>query len=390
MTLSLSPRVAKVPFPPISAVREQLVARPEDGLELVDLCQAVPDYPPAESLRKHLSSVVNDCMTARYTQDEGLPNVREEISCWYERFYVQGPASEEICLTIGASQAFWLAMNVLCEPGDEVIVPLPAYFDHLMGLGALGITANHIPYEETSSGVPALESVAKRITPRTKALLLVTPSNPSGVVITADELAGFFDMARQHDIMLVVDETYNAFLPPGVATHGLFARREWQKNFIHLASFGKTFALTGFRAGALVASRAIIRQALKVQDSMVVCQPHITQLALAYACTHLDSWVSERNREMQQRQSLFRDALLAADSRFELLSAGGFFAWVKHPCRGVSSVAVVERLICEAHIACLPGSAFGPGLDNYLRLAIGNLPVAEIDSAVARLACWKA
>ncbi len=388
MPLKLSPRVAAVPFPPISAVRKQLAARVEDGLELVDLCQAVPDYPPDESLRNFLARAVKDAQTARYTPDEGLSGVRDELSDWYARRYRVGPAPDEICLTIGASQAFWLAMSVLCAEGDEVIVPLPAYFDHPMGLTAMGIVPRYIPYEETVSGAPSLQSVAARIGPKTRALLLVSPNNPSGVVLSPEELEGVFELAREHQIMLVLDETYNAFLPSDAALHRLFLRADWQQLFIHLGSFGKTFALTGYRAGALVASREIIHQALKLQDSMVVCQPHITQLAISYACTHLDPWVQQRNIEMQQRQQLFRETLLSSGSRFELLSSGGFFAWVRHPCRGASSVQVVEQLIRDVHISCLPGAAFGPGLDDYLRLAIGNLPVSSVALAVSRLAGW--
>jgi len=384
----LSPRVVPIPFPPISAVRRRLAERPDDGRPLVDLCQAVPDYAPEMSLRDFMSRAVLEEATARYTPDEGLPGVRESLSRWYAERYGAAPQADRICLTIGASQAFWLAMSVLCAEGDEVIVPLPAYFDHPMGLAALGITPRYIPFDEQDGGVPHPESIVARITPRTRALLLVTPSNPSGAVIPPPVLEACFELARRHGIMLVVDETYNAFLPGDAVPHRLFSRPDWDTGLIHLASFGKTFALTGYRAGALIASSQLVDQALKVQDSMVVCQPHLTQLALRYACTHLDAWVRERNADMQRRQAQFSRAFCTPGNPFELVAAGGFFAWVRHPCRGVSSVEVVTRLVDEAHLACLPGAAFGPGLEDYLRLAIGNLGEHAIPSAVARLMEW--
>ncbi len=384
----LSLRVEPVPFPPISEVRRWLAARDDDGLPLVDLCQAVPDYAPAEALRAYMSHAVLDGATARYTPDEGLPTVRTAVADWYLGRYGAALQPEQVCLTIGASQAFWLAMSVLCADGDEVIVPLPAYFDHPMGLAALGITPRYIPFEETVDGIATSESIAKRITPRTRALLLVSPSNPSGTVVPPHVLEGYFELARRHGIMLVVDETYNAFLPDDAAPHQLFAHPDWDQGFIHLASFGKTFALTGYRAGALVASPQLVHQALKVQDSMVVCQPHLTQLALQFACTHLDSWVRERNAEMQRRQACFRAAFLSPGNPFQLVAAGGFFAWVKHPCVGVPARVVTKRLIDEAHLTCLPGSAFGPGLEDYLRLAIGNLGEQAIPPAIERLIGW--
>jgi len=386
--LRISPRVAGVPFPPISAVRGWLAQRTGDGLTLVDLCQAVPNYPPAEELRRHLADVVLDPATARYTPDEGLLTVRESVARWYHRRYGAGPEAEEMCLTIGASQAFWLAMSVLCAEGDEVIVPLPAYFDHPMGLAALGVTARYVPFDESDRGVPSLESVRARISLRTRALLLVSPSNPSGVVIPPARLAEFHELAREYGIALVVDETYNAFLPEDAAPHALFNASDWRDNFVHLGSFGKTFALTGYRAGVLVASSRIIHEALKVQDSMAVCQPHATQLTVGYACDHLDAWSRKQNVGVQLRHDRFLEAFSRAGLPFELVTSGGFFAWVKHPCRTLTGAEVVRRMVDEIHVACLPGESFGPGLERFLRLAIGNLEIDAIPAAIERLSTW--
>ena len=386
--MELSSRVTRVQYPPISAVRDMLVGRVEDGTPLVDLCQAVPDYPPAQPLRDYLAMAVLEPSTARYTPDEGLPAVREAVAGWYARRYGCGPRVHEMCLTVGASQAFWLAMSVLCEEGDEVIVPLPAYFDHPMGLQSLGIEPRYIPFEETDGGVASLDSITRRITPRSKALLLVSTSNPTGVVISPETFKQYFELARQYDIRLVIDETYNAFLPGNSAPHQLFSEPDWGRHFVHLGSFGKTFALTGYRAGVLAAGKEFIYQALKVQDSMAVCQPHITQRALQYASLNLDDWVHRRNEEMQQRHGRFRKAFLDADTPFQLVASGGFFAWIKHPCPGERGLDVVRSLVDQVHVACLPGESFGPGLEDYLRLAIGNLSTEEVPAAIARLKQW--
>ena len=385
MRLPVSPRVARVPYPPISAVRDQLARRRDDGLPLIDLCQAVPDYPPAAELRAQLSRFARDGMSARYTPDEGLPEVRASVAGWYRRRYGSGPEAAEILLTVGASQAFWLAMTVLCGEGDEVIVPLPAYFDHPMGLQALGIEPRYVA-SAAEARFPRAEELEGVVSARTRALLLVSPNNPSGAVIPPAALDELFLFCRAHELALVVDETYNAFLPSESSPHHLFSRPDWQETFVHLASFGKTFAMTGYRAGALVAAREFLHQALKVQDSMAVCQPRLTQLALGYACDRLDDWVTQRNREVQQRQRAFQQALSSARIPFTLLSSGGFFAWVRHPFTGMGGSEVVARLIDRYHLACLPGEAFGPGLEDCLRLAIGNLPAQDIPEAVERLA----
>ncbi|TLM60401.1 MAG: aminotransferase [Deltaproteobacteria bacterium] len=372
-----------VPFPPISEVKGWVAGRefpPERPL--IDLCQAVPDFPPAPALIEHLKPLLDDPQTSRYSPDEGLPEARAAVAGWLARRYGAGPDPDEVCLTIGASQAFWLALLTLCRAGDEVIVQLPAYFDHPMALGALGITPVYAPFTAGGGGCPDPAVIAGLITPKTRALLLVTPSNPTGAVIPPAVIDELFALARRHDLVLILDETYNAFLPAGRSPHRLFALAGWQEHFVQIASFGKTFALTGYRAGALVAGRDVIRQALKIQDTMVVCQPRLTQHAVRFGCERLDDWVAANALMMQRRHDRFTELFSAAGNPFRLVASGTFFAWVRHPWPTLSGREAARRLAAEADLLCLPGEAFGPGMEPYLRLAFGNLPDDRIAVAV--------
>ncbi len=306
------------------------------------------------------------------------------MAAWYGRRYGAAPSPDEVCLTIGASQAFWLAITTLCQAGDEVIVQLPAYFDHPMALQAFGIQQVWVPFDAASGGQPDVDAIADRITPRTRAILLVTPSNPTGAVTPPQTLDNLYALAKEHEIALILDETYNAFLPAGASPHALFAKPDWQQHFIHIASFGKTFALTGYRAGALVAGAEVIYQALKVQDTMAVCQPRITQQAIRFGCDHLDEWVADNALMMQCRHDRFRALFNHADNPFELLASGGFFAWVKHPWPHLTSREAARRLVEQSHLLCLPGEAFGPGLQDSLRLAFGNIHADDIPAAIER------
>jgi aspartate/methionine/tyrosine aminotransferase len=372
-------------MPPIKEVMSWLKDRAlGDARPLIDCCQAVPDYPPAPQLVAFLRIQLDAQETSRYSPDEGLQDVRQSVSNWYGRRYNAAPSPDEVCLTIGASQAFWLAIVTLCRAGDEVILPAPAYFDHPMALQGLGIRCVWVPYNEDHGGLPDVPAIAAKITTRTRAILLVTPSNPTGVTTPPAILRQLFDLADQHDLALILDETYNAFLPENNSPHGLFAIPEWQKTLVHLASFGKTFALTGYRAGALVAGGDVLHQALKIQDTMAVCQPRITQVAVRFGCDHLDDWVLANARMMQRRHELFRDLFQRPGNPFRLEASGSFFAWVRHPWVNLDSRAAARRLALEAGLICLPGAAFGPGLDAYLRLAFGNLPEPAIAAAVER------
>jgi aspartate/methionine/tyrosine aminotransferase len=384
MSIPFSPHISSVHFPPISEVKGWLAARPDDGLELIDLCQAVPDYAPAQELTAHLATLLNDPLTSKYSPDEGLPEVLEAVCRWYRHRYQAQVAPANLCLTIGASQAFWLAIVTLCQAGDEVVVQAPCYFDHAMALDMLGIRGVYAPFDEASAGLPSAAVIESLITDRTRAILLVTPSNPTGAITPTDVLDELHALARCRNIALILDETYNSFIPGGVQPHALFSRAGWGDHFVQIASFGKTFALTGYRAGLLAASPQFIHHALKAQDTMAVCQPRITQHAVSFGLDHLDAWVAANCDMMTHRHDMFRAEFIMPGNPFHLSASGAFFAWVRHPWPGVTGRHAARRLVDEAAILSLPGEVFGPGLEGYLRLAFGNIREEAIPEAVRR------
>ncbi len=383
MKFPVSPLIADVHPPPISEVRGWLTGAPE-GLPLIDLCQAIPDYPPPAELIDHLTQLMRDPLTSRYSMDEGLPEVREAVCAGYRELYGACINPAQICLTIGASQALWLAMVTLCRAGDEVIVQLPAYFDHPMALEVLGIRCVYAPFDEESGGVPNVAAIAELITPRTQAILLVTPSNPTGAVIPPQLVRELHQLAVRRNIALVLDETYNSFITGGVRPHDLFEDPGWGDHFVHIASFGKTFALTGYRAGMLAASEEFIQHALKAQDTMAVCQPRVTQHAVKYGFEHLGGWVAQNRVMMERRHEVFRAEFEKGGNPFRLVASGPFFGWVRHPLVGGTGREVARQLVEESGILLLPGEVFGPGLEGYLRLAFGNIREETIPEAVAR------
>jgi aspartate/methionine/tyrosine aminotransferase len=380
----VSPQIANVHFPPISEVKRWIAGRPDDGRELVDLCQAVPDYSPAPELTEHLSRLLGDPLLSKYSPDEGLPEVLDAVCGYYGRKYGAQLSPDNFCLTIGASQAFWLAIVTLCRAGDEIVVQTPYYFDHPMALDILGIRVVYAPYVEAEGGVPNPATISRLITDRTRAILVVSPSNPTGAITPPDTIRELFDLARRSGIALILDETYNEFIPGGTRPHDLFSDPAWGGHFVQIASFGKTYALTGYRAGLLAASGEFIHHALKAQDTMAVCQPRITQHAVKFGLENLDLWVAANRDIMCRRHDLFRTEFTQPGNRFRLAASGAFFAWVRHPFDGCSGREAAKRLVDEAAILCLPGEVFGPGLEGYLRLAFGNIREEAIPEAVRR------
>lgn len=384
MSIPFSPHIRAVHFPPISEVKGWLATRPDTGLELIDLCQAVPDYPPAPELTAHLATLLGDPLTSKYSPDEGLPEVLAAVCKAYQHKYGAEIEPGNLCLTIGASQAFWLAIVTLCQAGDEVVVQAPYYFDHAMALDMLDIHGVYAPFDEASAGLPSPEVMESLITARTRAILLVSPSNPTGAITPPGILQELYDLAQRHNIALILDETYNEFIPGGARPHDLFTRPGWGGHFVQIASFGKTFALTGYRAGMLAASQQFIHHALKVQDTMAVCQPRLTQHAVRFGLERLDAWVAANRETMARRHDLFRAEFVKPGNPFYLAASGAFFAWVRHPWPDLTGRQAAKRLVDEAAILCLPGEVFGPGLEGYLRLAFGNIREDAIPVAVER------
>jgi aspartate/methionine/tyrosine aminotransferase len=384
MNFTINEHIREVHFPPISEVRGWVASRPENGLGLIDLCQAVPDYAPAPELTAHLATLLDDPLTSKYSPDEGLPEVRTALCGYYGRKYAAVISPANLCLTIGASQAFWLAMVTLCTAGDEVVVQAPYYFDHPMALDMLGIRGVYAPFDESSAGLPSPAVIESLISDRTRAIVLVTPSNPTGAITPPEIIGHLFELARQRSVALILDETYNEFIPGGARPHDLFMRPEWGEHLVQIASFGKTFALTGYRAGMLAASEQFIHHALKAQDTMAVCQPRITQQAVRFGVENLEGWVAANRDMMNRRHDLFRGEFMKPGNPFHLSTSGAFFAWVKHPWPGQTGRQVARRLVDEAGILCLPGEVFGPGLEGYLRLAFGNIREEQVAEAVQR------
>jgi len=384
MNFTINEHIRAVHFPPISEVKGWVATRPDNGLDLIDLCQAVPDYAPAPELTAHLATLLDDPLLSKYSADEGLPEVLEAVCRYYRRKYDASMDSANLCLTIGASQAFWLAMVTLCQAGDEVVVQCPYYFDHAMVLEMLGLRGVYAPFDEAREGIPDPQVIAGLLTERTRAILLVSPSNPTGAITPPDVLAELYELARSRGIALILDETYNEFIPGGARPHNLFTSPEWGDHLIQIASFGKTFALTGYRAGLLAASPRFIHHALKAQDTMAVCQPRITQHAVRFGLDNLEEWVAANREMMARRHDLFRKEFLRPGNPFQLAASGAFFGWVRHPWPELTGRQAAKRLVDEAAILCLPGEVFGQGLEGYLRLAFGNIRQETIPEAVRR------
>ncbi|WP_241963454.1 aminotransferase [Paracoccus suum] len=358
---------------------------------LINVSQAAPIDPPPEGLRHALAdAALNRPEAHLYGPVLGNDPLRAALAArWSER---SGGAitAENVAITQGCNQAFCAVMATLVGAGDEVIIPVPWYFNHKMWLDMQGARA--VPLSCPQDMVPRPEDAAALITPRTRAIVLVTPNNPSGAEYPAGILAAFRDLARQHGIALVLDETYADFdsrTEPGAApVHDLLQDPDWGRDVISLYSFSKAYRLTGHRVGAIIASPERLVEVEKFLDTVAISASQMGQIGALWGLENLGDWLAGERREILAR----RDAMAAALGGlpgWRLKGCGAYFAWAEHPYAEDSST-LARRLVREAGLLLLPGTMFMPDGSaegaRHVRIAFANVDRAGIADMAARLA----
>jgi aspartate/methionine/tyrosine aminotransferase len=360
-----------------------LVSPPGDDPELLDLAQAAPRYAPARAVTGHVVQVAREVDGGAYTPVPGLPRLRRAFAAELSRDYLGSVEQDNVVVTAGCNQAFSLVASALAGPGDEVVLPLPYYFNHDMWLKLNGITPVYL--EPGPDQAPRATDAEPLITPRTRAIVLVTPGNPSGVTIDAGGVAAFAALARRHDIALIIDETYRSFRDTDEPAHHLFADPDWERTVVSLHSFSKDLAIPGYRVGAVIAAPRLNREVCKLLDCVAICAPRIGQEAAWAGLTYANAWRAARALDIARRRAWFADAMAGRPGGFELLSCGGFFAWIRHPFPDRSTLDVVRELVVKHRTLVMPGTAFLPDDRGTLRVSVSNLDRAAITTLAERL-----
>tara|TARA_R110000764_G_scaffold151908_1_gene239733 strand:+ start:8765 stop:9946 length:1182 start_codon:yes stop_codon:yes gene_type:complete len=383
------PRTATTFAPPVMEARRWLdgVTHPADR-PLINVSQAAPVDPPPPALRQAMAD-------AALTKDDahlygpvlGMPALRDALAAQISTHYEATVTGDHVAITSGCNQAFAAAIATLCAEGDEVILPTPWYFNHKMWLDMSGVTS--VALRTGDDLLPDVETARALITPRTRAIALVTPNNPGGVEYPAELVRAFYDLARDAGITLMVDETYRDFDSRTGAPHALFQQDGWQDTFIHLYSFSKAYRLTGHRVGALAASPARLAEVEKFLDTVAICPGQIGQYAALWGLENLSQWVAgERDEILARRAAIASGFDVLAAKGWRLLGLGAYFAYMEHPF-AASSADLAPQLVREAGILCLPGTMFCPTGDvsgqRQLRIAFANLDVAGIAEFYHRL-----
>ncbi|MDJ0821688.1 MAG: aminotransferase [Paracoccaceae bacterium] len=375
--------------PPVMEARRWLdgVTFPEDR-PLINVSQAAPIDPPPAPLREAMAEALHQPDTHLYGPVLGLPALREELARQWADHYDGNVRPEQIAITAGCNQAFAAAITAIANEGDEVILPTPWYFNHKMWLDMAGLVS--VPLPTDAHLIPQANVAEALITPRTRAMALVTPNNPGGVEYPAETLDAFADLARRHGIKLIVDETYRDFDSRPTPPHHLVQTDNWDDTLIQLYSFSKAYRLTGHRVGALIAAPSLLAEVEKFLDTVAICPPQLGQRAALWGLQNLGQWLAGERDEILDRRAAIQDAMPLLESKgWQLLGLGAYFAYLRHPF-AESAATLAPKLVTEAGILALPGTMFMPETDpagaQQFRIAFANVDRAGIDQLFQRLA----
>ena len=384
MSIAISALLTQVQFPPIAEAMSWVTPGARNR-ELLNMCQAVPSYPPAAVLQDEIARLAHQPTTGGYTDIFGIAELRAAYAADVSSDYAAHIEAQSVAITTGCNQAFSAAIMAIAKAGDNVIVPAPYYFNHQMWLTMMGIEIRTIPAFSEAGLYPLADSAAALIDSNTRAIILCSPNNPTGAIYSSGVIESFFETAKAAGLALILDETYKDFRADPAPPHTLFKRADWAETLIQLYSFSKIYALAGYRMGAMVAGPRILHEAAKILDCMTICPPQISQRAVLFGLSALEDWKTEKKLLMRGRLNAIQAAFQVPELHYQLVSSGAYFAYVKHPFAGQPSQSVAKRLASENDVLCLPGSMFGPGQDGYLRFAFANVDADRMTALAERL-----
>jgi aspartate aminotransferase len=362
---------------PVSRIREVMELAWGDP-EAIHLEVGEPDFPTPEHVVEAAHEAARMGRT-RYAPNAGLPELREALAdkvAWRNGYEAR---PDQVVVTQGGIQALYLVLRALLEPGDEVLLPDPAWPNFRMIAHLLG--ARVLPYPLVAEGdfLPRLEDLERLVTPRTRAILVNSPSNPLGTVVHRELMEALVAFARRRGLWFISDEVYDevVFDDVFVSTGSL---ADPSDRLVSVYSFSKVYAMTGWRVGYLVAPPDLTKLLTRMQEPIISCVNTPAQMAALAAVTGPQDVV----RKMSEAYRVRRDELLGILDRGGLPSsrpAGAFYVWSDVSEAGMPSMDFARALIEREHVAVAPGSAFGELGEGYARLSLASSRDDLLDGA---------
>lgn len=319
-----------------------------------------------------------------YTSNAGLKELKQEICRYlYRRFDVSYNPDSEVMVTVGGSEAIDIALRAMCDPGDEVLIPQPSYVSYVPCTMLAGGKPVVIELEEKDNFKLTPEKLLEKITDKTKILVMPFPNNPTGAIMTKEDLAPIVDIIIKKDLFVISDEIYSE-LTYGTDHVTIAAFPEMKDRTILINGFSKSYAMTGWRLGYAAAPHRILEQMLKIHQFAIMCAPTTSQYAAVSALRDGDNDVQMMREAYDQRRRFVLHAFkeMGLDC-FE--PEGAFYAFPSIKRFGMTSDEFATRFLREEKVAVVPGTAFGASGEGFLRVSYAY-SLKNLKEALGRMA----
>lgn len=352
---------------------------------VIDFTLGDPDIQPHQAIKDAGCTAIQMGKT-RYSQNAGLLELRETISKYYIRKegFSYDPV-REIIVTVGAMEGLYLSLLALLNPEDEVIIPAPYYVNYVQMVSlchGIPVVVDKPATEELSFSV---EDIEKAITPKTRAIIINTPTNPTGKLISQEKIAALAELAQKNDLIVIADEVYKCLIYDNEKFKSVVAIEGMRERTILINSLSKEFCMTGWRVGYVLGPEEIVAAMTKLQENVAACAPLPSQYAAIEALSGNGDYSSHMVKTFLKR----RDVLVNGIRSIPMLKCNNpeatFYLMVDISETGMKSEEFAIDLLKEEQVALVPGIAYGRNCDNYVRIAF-TLEESKITEGVKRIA----
>lgn len=378
------------------SVIKQMELRASKYPDVISLAQGVPNFDTPECIKRRVELALKRGMVAKYSLSPGISELRElvEIKLAEDKMFYDW--EKEILITAGSIEGITATILALTNPGDEIIIPQPTYTSYREVITLAGCTPIFVSLDEEKDWAFDLDKFKAAITPKTKAIFYCNPNNPTGTIYSEEQLTGLAKLAQENNIYLISDEVYKDFLfEKNKKIFSLAEKPELRKRVVRLFSFSKSYAMTGWRIGYLHSDESVIKEILKVHDSLVTCAPVISQYGAMGALEMGDKDLIEMNEAYRKRRDLICNHLDDLSHIFSYVRPeSAYFVFPKilldkvdysdEEHNGSLSWKFALWLLEETKVAVVPGVAFGPDGEGHIRMSFGRSQ-KDINEAFARM-----
>ncbi|ASJ04481.1 MULTISPECIES: pyridoxal phosphate-dependent aminotransferase [Thermococcus] len=371
------------------------LVNPSEIRKLFDLAQGVeglislgigePDFDTPEHIKEYAKEALDRGMT-HYGPNAGLMMLREALA-WKlkEQNGIEVDPKTQVMVTVGANQALLMGLAAFLKDGEEVLIPSPMFVSYAPAVILAGGKPVEVPTYEENEFRLSVDDLKKHVSEKTRALIINTPNNPTGAVLTKKDLEEIADFAVEHDLIVFSDEVYEHFVYDGARNHSIASLDGMFERTITINGFSKTFAMTGWRLGFVAAPAWIIERMTRFQMYNSTCPVTFAQYAAAKGLQDERSWeaVEEMRREYERRRNLVWKRLNEMGLP-TVKPKGAFYIFPRIRDTGLTGKEFSELMLLEAKVAVVPGSAFGSAGEGYIRISYATA-YEQLEEAMDRM-----